>query len=58
MGKPTKHDKLWQLCANKQMYTVSEEVKYFLERHLAGYVEKLGKGGLKMDVNLQPPSIY
>lgn len=40
------------------MYTVSEEVKYFLERHLAGYVEKLGKGGLKMDVNLQPPSIY
>lgn len=33
------------------MYTVSEEVKYFLERHLAGYVEKFGKGGLKMDVN-------
>lgn len=39
------------------VYLLSEEVEHFKDKHLTPYVEKRGKGGLKMDVNLRPPSV-
>lgn len=40
------------------VYLLSEEVEHFKDKHLTPYVEKRGKGGLKMDVNLRPPSVW
>lgn len=39
------------------VYRLSEEVEHFKDKHLTPYVEKRGKGGLKMDLNLRPPSV-
>lgn len=34
------------------VYLLSKEVEHFKDKHLTPYVEKWGKGGLKMDLNL------
>lgn len=39
------------------LYSLSEEEKHFHGKHRARYVEKLGNGGLKMDVQLLYPSV-
>lgn len=40
------------------LYSLSEEEKHFHGKHHARYVEKLGNGGLKMDVQLLYPSVF
>lgn len=56
--KPAKHHIDETMSKQTSVYLLSEEVEHFKDKHLTPYVEKWGKGGLKMDLNLRPPSVW